>query len=404
MSKLKLGFLGVGGRGAFLNKLVAEHFRYVDIVAVCDVYEDRAKDAAEAVKGFRGVAPKYYTNADELLADEEVNIVIISAAWEAHAPLAVKAMRAGKITGLEVGGAYSLDDCWAMVRAYEETKTPFMFLENCCYGKAELLATSLVRKGKLGEVVFCHASYCHDLRDEISGGVKNRHYRLRNYLNRNCDNYPTHNLGPIAKILNVNRGNRLLKLTSVASKSRGLSAYVQGKEEYAFLQDKTFAEGDVVCTNITCADGTLISLKLDTTLPRAYSREFLVNGTKGIFKEDNNLVLTDETGFDHEKNMREYVNSADNFKDYLPSIWKEEMNEALKAGHGGMDAIMLGEFFDAAENGKEMPIDVYDAATWMAVTCQSEASISAGGMPVEIPDFTNGKWIMREPKEIIDLD
>ena len=129
-----------------------------------------------------------------------------------------------------------------------------------------------------------------------------------------------------------------------------------------------------------------------------------MNGTKGIFKEDNNLVLTDETGFDHEKNMREYVNSADNFKEYLPPIWREEMNEALKAGHGGMDAIMLGIFFDAAENGKEMPIDVYDAATWMAVTCQSEASISAGGMPVEIPDFTNGKWIMREPKEIIELD
>jgi hypothetical protein len=291
-----------------------------------------------------------------------------------------------------------------MVRTYEETKTPFMFLENCCFGKAELLATSLVRKGKLGEVVFCHASYCHDLRSEICGGLKNRHYRLRNYLNRNCDNYPTHNLGPIAKILNVNRGNRLLKLTSVASKSRGLSTYVQDKEEYAFLKDKTFAQGDVVCTNITCADGTLISLKLDTTLPRAYSREFLVNGTKGIYKEDANLVLTDEMTFDHEKNMREYVDTAKQFEEYLPPVWREEMNEALKAGHGGMDPIMLGIFFDAALNGKEMPIDVYDAACWMAVTCLSEASVASGGMPVDIPDFTNGKWIMREPKEIIELD
>ena len=404
MDKVKLGFLGVGGRGSNVNKLVAEHFRDIDIVAVCDVYEDRAKDAAEAVKSFRGVAPKYYTNADELLADKEVNTVIISAAWEAHAPLAVKAMKAGKVTGLEVGGAYSIDDCWSIVRTYEETKTPFMFLENCCFGKAELLATSLVRKGKLGEVVFCHASYCHDLREEICGGVKNRHYRLRNYLNRNCDNYPTHNLGPIAKILNVNRGNRLLKLTSVASKSRGLSSFVQGKDEYAFLQDKTFAQGDVVCTNITCADGTLISLKLDTTLPRAYSREFLVNGTKGIYKEDTNLVLTDEMTFDHEKNIKEYADTAKQFEEYLPPVWREDMSEALKASHGGIDAIMLSEFFDAAVKGKEMPIDVYDAATWMAVTCQSEASISAGGMPVEIPDFTNGKWIMREPKEVINLD
>lgn len=173
----------------------------------------------------------------QLLSDPNVNTVIISASWEAHVPLAIEAMKNGKVCGLEVGGGYSVDDCWALVRTWEETQTPFMFLENVCFGKEELVATRMVREGKLGEVVYAHASYCHDLRSEICGGVKNRHYRLRNYLIRNCDNYPTHNLGPIAKLLNINRGNRMLKLTSMASKARGLSAFVQGKEEYAFLQD-----------------------------------------------------------------------------------------------------------------------------------------------------------------------
>lgn len=173
----------------------------------------------------------------QLLSDPNVNTVIISASWEAHVPLAIEAMKNGKVCGLEVGGGYSVDDCWALVRTWEETQTPFMFLENVCFGKEELVATRMVREGKLGEVVYAHASYCHDLRSEICGGVKNRHYRLRNYLIRNCDNYPTHNLGPIAKLLNINRGIRMLKLTSMASKARGLSAFVQGKEEYAFLQD-----------------------------------------------------------------------------------------------------------------------------------------------------------------------
>lgn len=130
-------------------------------------------------------------------------------------------------------------------------------MENRCYGSKELLVTALVRDGTLGEVV-----YCHDARKEICDGVKNRHCRLRNYLTRNCDNYPTHSLGPIAKSLNINRGNRMLKLVSMASKSRGVKAFIEGKEEYDFLKDKTFAQGDVAPTMITCADGTLITLKL----------------------------------------------------------------------------------------------------------------------------------------------
>ena len=43
------------------------------------------------------------------------------------------------------------------------------------------------------------------------------------------------------------------------------------------------------------------------------------------------------------------------------------------------------------------PIDVYDTAAWMAVTCLSEQSVALGGAPVAFPDFTNGKWIDREP-------
>ena len=57
--------------------------------------------------------------------------------------------------GMEVGGTHSIEDCWKLVGCYEETQTPFMFLENCCYNESEALATSLVRNGVLGEVSFC---------------------------------------------------------------------------------------------------------------------------------------------------------------------------------------------------------------------------------------------------------
>ena len=403
MENLKVGFIGLGGRGRGLMKSVLKRFDDVDVVAVCDSYEDRAAAAADLVRQFRNTDAAAYTDSAAFLADENVDIVIISSAWEAHIPLAVESMRAGKVTAIEVGGAYSVEDCWLLVRTWEETRVPFMFLENCCYGERELLATRLARQGKLGEIVYCHGAYAHDLRDEISGGVKNRHYRLRNYLARNCDNYPTHNLGPIARLLNINRGNRMLKLVSMGSKSRGLEAYVQENEEFAFLRGKHFAQSDVVTTMITCADGSLITLKLDTTLPRAYSREFTVSGTKGIYSERGNILLTEEKGFDHNQFMNDYRDSADAYQAERPKIWRDITEEEIKAGHGGMDTLMLRSFFDAVRDGKPMPIDVYDAASWMVISCLTEASIANGGAPMDIPDFTGGRWILRQPEDVTDM-
>lgn len=404
MGRLKIGVIGVGQRGETWCRILSKDWQEdTEVVAVCDSYTDRVEKGIELVKECSGDIPKGYSDYHDLLRDPNVEAVIISAAWEAHALIAVDAMRAKKITALEVGGAYALDDCWELVRAYEETKTPFFFMENCCYGERELLATGLVRKGMLGEVVYCHGAYCHDLRGEIGYGFRNRHYRLRNYIGRNCDNYPTHELGPIAKLLNINRGNRMLKLTSVASKACGLEEYVKRVDELQSLVGQRYKQGDVVHTLITCSDGSLISMKLDTTLPRAYSREFLVSGSKGIYNEQGETVLIDGT-FDHTNDMREYYNTAQNYKEYLPKIWRDITQEERDVGHGGMDYLMLKAFIAAVKEGAEMPIDVYDAASWMAITCLTEASISMGGMPVEIPDFTRGRWVMREPKDVADFD
>ncbi len=403
VDEIRLGFIGLGRRGKVLLKNILDLREDVSVVAGCDLYPDRVDDFCALVKEKRGAEPKGYASAAELFADSEVNTVIISASWEAHVPLAIASMRAGKITGLEVGGAYSLDDCFALVEAYRETGTPFMFLENCCFGKNELLVTNLVRKGLFGEVVYGHGAYCHDLREQIASGAANRHYRLRNYLARNCENYPTHELGPLAKILNVNRGNRMLTLSSVATKARGMSAFVRAKGEPTELLDKTFMQGDVVCTNITCADGSVISLKLDTTLPHFYSREFTVCGTKGMFKEDGNVAFIDGKD-NHKDGMSLHYNSANDYhEEYLPSEWKTLTKQEMEAGHDGMDTLTLKAFFRCARSGEEMPIDVFDAAAWMAVTCLSETSIQMGGAPVEIPDFTSGEWVLREPRDVVDF-
>lgn len=100
----------------------------------------------------------------------------------------------------------------------------------------------------------------------------------------------------------------------------------------------------------------------------------------------------------------DFINSARKYEnEFLPDIWKNTTEEILQAGHGGMDYYVFEAFIDALQNKKEMPIDVYDAASWMVITALSEQSILMGGNVVVIPDFTKGKWLLRPRKDVIDF-
>ena len=395
MENVRVGFIGLGNRGKSLLDVVLAQKE--SVTAVCDLYADRAESAANKVEEKSGKRPSEYTDYKKLLADESVDAVVISCAWEDHVMIAVDAMRAGKAVGLEVGGAYSVHQCWELVKTYEETKVPFMFLENCCFGRRELMALNMVELGLFGKIVHCSGGYHHDLREEIAFGRENRHYRLRNYLTRNCENYPTHELGPIAKVLKINNGNRMVSLTSTASKAEGLHDYaLRKKPDDEFLCNAQVNQGDVVTTVIKCANGETIVLTLDTTLPRFYSRGFTVRGTRGMYEEATDSVFLDngeDSKYDWNWRANKVGNAASYTDEYDHPIWKKYIEEGVQGGHDGMDYLEFKFFFDALRNGKPMPVDVYDAASWMVITTLSESSIANGSAPIEIPDFTEGKWL-----------
>ncbi len=393
---MKIGVFGLGGRGQGLVEAAilpaCEDFA-TEITAVYDPYPDRTARGADIVEKATGKRPLEAKTEEELLA-QDIDAVIISAAWEAHIPLAIKAMRAGMHAAMEVGGAYSLEECWKLVETSEETGMQCMLLENCCYGQRELMVLNMVRQGIFGDVVHCEGGYHHDLRGEITGGKENRHYRLRNYLNRNCENYPTHELGPIAKLLDINNGNRMVSLTSTASCAKGLHAYnVEKRGADHPLSQVEFAQGDVITTVIKCAKGQTIVLSLDTTLPRAYSRAFTVRGTKAAYFEDMDMIFQDGVHEEHEWNCTPIHSNAKEYEEkYQHPLWQ---NYDPKGGHGGMDYLVISAFLESLQKGTKAPIDVYDAAAYMCITALSEESIQKGSAPVAIPDFTRGKWYQR---------
>ncbi len=394
---IRIGLIGLGNRGVSLLKEIILPQK-VNVTAVCDIYDDRRENAAKIIMDTGQAMPLKTDDYKKILEMPEIDAVMITASWEAHVPIACEAMRTGKYVGFEVGGAYSLDECRELVHVYEATKVPCMMMENCCYGRDELMVLNMVCQGLFGQIVHCEGGYRHDLREEIATGRERRHYRFRNYLKRNCENYPTHELGPICNVLDIGRGNRMVSLVSVASKPAGLREYMLSRKDmFPDAAELHFTQGDVVNTLITCARGETIAIALDTTLPRFYTRAFHVQGTKGMYMDDNHSIFMDgKDNADEFEWKKNWDNASGYYEQYDHPIWKNYRKTGVRGSHDGMDWLVFKAFFDAVRERRQTPIDAYDSAVWMAVTPLSEQSIRMGGMPVEIPDFTNGAWVTRK--------
>ena len=399
MDKFKLGFIGMGGRGDYWLHGCILSRPDIDLRWVCDIDTEKL-ERAETKIAAKGFSPAYTTDYHDILNDSEVDGVIIASDWESHVPIAIDCMKAGKPTGMEVGGAYSVNDCFRLVHTQEETGTFFMMLENCCYGRREMLLLNMVRQNLFGDIVHCAGGYCHDLRKSISRGRELKYYRHRNFLNRNAENYPTHALIPLFKYLNINDGNRMVSLYSVSSPAKGLLQY--SKETAVGAEDilpHGAVQGDVVSTFIKCSHGQTIHLQLETTVPRFYSRNLEIHGSKGFFTENGDSFFFDDNPEHHKSEDKAdfYGNIEDYYEKYDHELWKKTLKEGLSGGHGGMDGLVLSAFAESVKNGWDSPIDVYDAASAMCISALSEESI-ATGMSVGIPDFTNGMWLCRKEK------
>lgn len=401
---VRLGLIGLGPRGESLLAAVKD----LDDVCVCAICDLKP----ELIEKFLGIFERYglkkpatYADYHDLIASPDVEGVLIPTSWNSHLGIATEAMALGKYAGIEVGGASSIEELWQLVHAAEKTGVSCMMLENCCYGRNELMVMKMVREGLFGETVYAEGGYEHCLA-EMGGTLEIGHERAIHNYYRNGDLYPTHQLGPIAKTFDINRGNRFVSLTSTASRQVGFNSYAVNKYGHdGNWGDKQFAIGDVVTTVIKCARGQTITLTHCVSLPRPYTRHARIQGSRGIWSEDCNGIYIEgiskkDYPIDPAGNPYEmlYWDPIEKFYEkYEHPIWREYIEEGVIGGHGGMDALVISAFAEAIREGRPTPIDVYDTAAWMAVTTLSEESIAMGSHPVVFPDFTNGKWMTRGP-------
>ena len=396
---VKLGMIGLGARAETLLATIHEmHTQEIQVTAICDVLPHRIERILSILESRNTPKPECYSDYRDLIRSANVDAVLIPTSWNSHLKIAEEAMANGKYAGIEVGGASSVDELWHLVHAAESTGVSCMMLENTCYARHELMALNLVRKGLFGEVIHCTCGYEHDLSEMAR--MDNRREREAHNFRRCGDLYPTHGIGPIAKILRINRGNRFVSLTSTASKGRGFTL----EAERCGRGSVVYNQGDIVTTVIKCANGETITMTHGVSLPRPSSRDCRVQGTKGIWLEDVKGIYIEGVSPKYDKldvagnpyTVHEWTPISEMYEKYDHPIWKKN-REKLVGAHGGVDALMLQAFCDAVRTRTATPIDVYDCAAWMCLTCLSEQSIACGSMPIPIPDFTNGKWIYETP-------
>jgi len=410
--KVRLGFIGTGFRGQG-HVALALRRPDVEVVAVCDVDDRMLQMTTNLLKKSGKPMPKIITGDNyayrQLLEIKDLDGVIIATPWEWHAPMILDALAAGiKYVGTEVILGITLQDHWDVVKAAEQHKAHVMMLENVCYRRDVMAVLNMVRQNVFGEIVHVQGGYQHDLRGikfndgnnppgvGVEFGAKafsEAHWRTEHSVHRNGDLYPTHGIGPVAMMIDINRGNRFKSLCSFSSKTRGLHEYILSKGGANASSAKVnFALGDVVTTSIKCANGETILLQHDTNLPRPYSLGFRVQGTKGLWMDVNNGIYVEGAS----KQNDEWDNAQEWYDKYDHPLWRRWSKDTQGAGHGGMDFFVLHAFVEAIKRNAPTPMDVYDAAAWSAITPLSESSIEMGNERVDFPDFTSGQWMYRK--------
>ena len=398
---VRVAFIGLGMRGPGAVERMT-HIPGVEIVALCDLIEERAKSANKILD--KAGLPK----AQEFFGEEgwrqvtklpNVDLVYIATDWKHHAEMGVQAMKDGKNVAIEVPGAMTMEEIWDLINTSEKTRKHCMMLENCVYDFFELTTLNMAQQGLFGEILHAEGAYIHGLQPFWSQYQGN--WRMDYNKKHRGDIYATHGMGPAAQAMNIHRGDKMNYLVSMDTKAVGNPAYIKEKTGEDV---KDFRNGDHTMTMIRTEKGKTIQIQHDVTSPRPYSRLYQLSGTKGFANKypvegyalDSKIIGTDVTPNHENLNAHSFVPAEVKkalMEKYKHPIVKGIEEQAKKVGgHGGMDFIMDYRLIYCLQNGLPLDMDVYDLAEWSCLAPLTEISLDNNSAPVEIPDFTRGGW------------
>lgn len=396
-SPIRLAVVG-GQRGRSFNRALTVLADKVRLTAVCELQEQMLAEWKQS-----NPEVKTYTSYDLLLEDPDIDAVLLATPLIIHARQAIDALRAGKHVLSEVIAAHTLEDCWQLIEAVEQTGLTYMMAENYCYMRPNMMVGEMVRKGAFGRITHAEGAYLHDCRSLThypDGSLTWRGELQRTY---NGMNYPTHSLGPLAQWLGINRedGDAFDCMTTFTTGSAAMRHYFRehvDAEHPGVLDESYWRQGDSATTLIRTRQGVVITLRLDWVSARPHNMtHYGLQGTKGAYVSarhdgEEPLVWLDGRSPGKSEGLvgqtsAKWESLWTHAAEFEHPLWRKWNEEAKQAGHGGGDFFVLDEFAGAILDKRRPAIDVYDAVLWSSVFPLSVQSVAEQGRPVPFPDF-----------------
>jgi predicted dehydrogenase len=412
ISTVRIGIIGTGNRGSHHAGTISR-VSDVEIKAAADVLPERFGRIKKNLNS-TDHNPEYYSGSDEawkeLCERKDLDLILITTPTYMHAKMAVYAMEQGKHVITEVPAAVRIEECWEIVKTSERTKKHCMMMENYTFMPFHMTTLNMAKQGFFGEIV--HGDGAYNTSKMGNNFNKNMYWNmwwLRMYGSRNGNIYPTHGMGPIAQMMNINRGDRFDFVVSVESKD----FMMQNKAKKLAKDDPFFEEfakmdyrGNMSSMLIKTKEGRTLNIQHDATSPSPHNLIHGVYGTKGS-------VLYDPappkicTGNHRWADKNTYDQLMGKFKPGLLhkfEDFRKGLGANLQSGHGGSDLINVWHIIDCLRTGLPLDQDVYDAAAFSAVVELSEWSVRNNSNSIKVPDFTAGAWKTNKSNMDINLD
>lgn len=412
ISTVRVGIIGTGNRGSHHAQTIAR-VSDTEIRAAADVLPERFKKIKKNLET-TDHNPEYYSGSDdawkELCERKDLDLILITTPTYLHAKMAVYAMEQGKHVITEVPAALTVSECWDIVKTSERTKKHCMMMENYSFMPFHITTLNMAKQGFFGEIVHGDGAYnTSKMGNNFGKQTYWNMWWLRLYGSRKGNIYPTHAMGPIAQMMNINRGDQLDFMVAIESKD----FMMKDKAKELAKDDPFFEEfakmdyrGNMSSMLIKTKQGRTLNIQHDATSPSPHNQIHGVYGTEGSVLYDpappkicvgNHKWVDRET---YDKLIEKYKPGLlHKFEDFRKGLGAD-----IKSGHGGSDLINVWHIIDCLRTGLPLDQDVYDAAALSSVVELSEWSVLNNSNSIKVPDFTAGAWKTNQPNMDINLE
>ena len=382
---LSMGLIGCQRAKLFLE-VVQKGNLPIDVKCVLDVDEMVLKD-------FSNLYPNIFTLSDryEFFASEEFEAVYIASPVAYHFDHCRLALKNEKHVLCEVPIIQEIAQGYELIELSNATGLVCMMAENYCFLPNVLALNSAFKKGAFGEITFIRSGYIHDCK-HLNFDYKKGSLTWRGELKKitSGNDYPTHALGPVCKLLGIGSGlDHLKSITTYSSKEAAMSDFAKNPSSpMSNLPDGFFRRGDISASFIETYNGILIELNLDTVSNRPSSMaDLYIQGSRGAFisgRYDKEKPIYSETN-SHDHNVTEF--EIFNFKDFLTN---QENGEVERLDRLFPFYKVIEDFMLTVKGIKRPYITNYDGILWSAVIELSQKSILAGSSKEDFPSKLTG--------------